>query len=303
LIPASDGTGVSVDRIVRDLALLFPRLIGNHIEIALALDAAGSFIQANVEVVEEVVTTLAAHAADSMPDGGVLCIETSPILVDMHLAAFGLAVPPGRYVQLVISDTGAGTANGRDCPGYRTVNELVHENGGSISVHSAPVFGTTLRILLPEAGDFAASEATAPEEEVAGGTETVLVVEDDRGMREYVRDNLTVRGYFVLEARNCGEALEAARRHEGPIDLLLTDFVLPDGSGDDIAGEVRRVHPGIAILTMSGARGIGKHFEDRRDYLQKPFIPSELLKTTRRLLDSRGGEISARAGGGTATCS
>jgi two-component system cell cycle sensor histidine kinase/response regulator CckA len=293
LIPASDRNGVSVDRIIRDLVLLFPRLIGTHIEIALALDAAGSFIQANVEFVEQVVTTLAAQAADSMPDGGVLCIETSPILVDMHLAAFGLAVPPGRYVQLVISDTGAGTLNGRDCPGFTTMNELVQNNGGSISVHSAPVFGTTLRILLPEAGGSDANEATAPEEDIAGGTETVLVVEDDRGMREYVRDNLTVRGYFVIEARNCGEALDAARQHEGPIDLLLTDFVLPDGNGDDIAGEVRRVHPGIAILTMSGARGIGRCSDDGRDYLQKPFVPSELLKTTRRLLDSRGGQTWA----------
>jgi two-component system cell cycle sensor histidine kinase/response regulator CckA len=304
----SDPKIVSLDRIVLDVEQLLHRLIGEDIGIVLALDAAESFIRADPGQIEQVVMNLALNARDAMPEGGKLCIETSNLVVDEQFAALCLSVPPGPYVQLTVSDTGSGMSSdiaahvfepffttkepGKGTGlGLSTAYGIIRQSGGTISVHSAPGLGATFRILLPRAEGAHVNEQGAPDEPVTSGTETILVVEDEAGVREYVREVLTTNGYRVLEAGNRSEAMARVRRHNGTVDLLLTDYVLPDGGGEEVVREIARSYPGIKVLMMSGFTDrVGRRLNKSTPLLQKPFASAELLKLTRRVLDAKPAE-------------
>jgi len=295
---------VSLDRIVLDVEQLLRRLIGEDIGIVLALGAAESFIRADPGQIEQVVMNLALNARDAMPEGGKLCIETSNLVVDEQFAALCLSVPPGRYVQLVVSDTGSGMSPdvaarvfepffttkepGKGTGlGLSTAYGIIRQSGGNISVHSAPGLGATFRILLPQAEGAHANEQGAPDEPVTSGTETILVVEDEAGVREYVREVLSASGYRVLEAGNRSEAMARVGRHKGTVDLLLTDYVLPDGRGEDVVREIALTYPSIKVLMMSGFTDrVGRRLNKSTTLLQKPFASAELLKVTRQALDA-----------------
>ena len=301
----SDPKIVSLDRIVLDVEQLLRRLIGEDIGIVLALDATESFIRADPGQIEQVVMNLVLNARDAMPEGGKLWIETSNLIVDEQFAALCLSVPPGRYVQLAVSDTGSGMSPdvaarvfepffttkepGKGTGlGLSTAFGIIRQSGGTISVHSAPGLGATFRILLPRAEGARANEQDAPDEPVTSGTETILVVEDEAGVREYVREVLTTNGYRVLEAGNRSEAIARVRRHEGTVHLLLTDYVLPDGGGEEVVSEIARSYPGIKVLMMSGFTDrAGRRLNKSTPLLQKPFASAELLKVARRVLDAK----------------
>lgn len=282
---------IGVDRIVRGLDQMLPRVIGEDIEILLRLDAENSLIQADAVQIEQVIMNLAVNAKDAMPEGGKLWIETSAIQVDERLAVCYPPTVPGPYVQMMVSDTGKGVPPEMAARvfglGLSAAYGIVQQHGGSLSVHSTPGLGTTFRILLPEVRGSAVTEAPRAHEEVAGGSGTVLLVEDEAGVREYVREVLKGGGYSVLEARNGSEAANLALHHRGVIDMLLTDLVLPGATGDQVVRQVRGVRPGIPVLMMSGhSEHVSLRSDTSMPLLQKPFLSAELLRMTRRVLDA-----------------
>jgi PAS domain S-box-containing protein len=289
--------------LVRDFEKMLRRLIGEDINLVLALDPVADTIRADAGQIEQVILNLAVNARDAMPKGGTLSIETTRLLADEEFARNHLSVQPGSYVLLMVSDTGTGMspevqsrlfepffttkeAGKGTGLGLSTVYGIVKQSGGSIWVYSEPGRGTTFRILLPaveaEAGLAAGVSVEAP-----SGTETILVAEDEPEVRSFIRRILERRGYTVLEASNGREALEVARKYAGPIHLMMSDVVMPEMGGADLAEQFGAEHPGIPVLFISGytnqiawREGMGA------GYLQKPFTSASLLTQIRAVLDA-----------------
>jgi CheY-like chemotaxis protein len=169
--------------------------------------------------------------------------------------------------------------------GLSTVHGIVTQCGGSITVESEPGFGSTFRIFFPCVESAAIVAQTAPELRTFSGHETILMAEDESGLRKYVRRILEDKGYKVVEASNGNQALEAARQHRGPIHLLLTDIVMPEMGGIDLIGEFSSLRPHVPVLCMSGYSERLWRQGELAGYLQKPFTPLMLLTQVRSLLD------------------
>jgi CheY-like chemotaxis protein len=264
-------------------------------------------VQADPGQLGQVLLNLAANARDAMPMGGKLTIETTTVDLDQTYCDHHPRVTPGRYVMLAVSDTGCGMDQETQARifepffttkavgegtglGLATVYGIVKQSDGDIWVYSEPGQGTTFKIYLPE---FAAEPwlATDPAADVPSprGSETVLVVEDEDGVRHLVLHQLEAAGYVVLVASNPGEARRVLENHHGPIDLLLTDIVMPGGSGHTLAQEITARRPETNVLYMSGytpdvavRHGI---LASTMAYLQKPFTTGALLKEVRTILD------------------
>jgi CheY-like chemotaxis protein len=266
-------------------------------------------VLADPHQLEQVIMNLVVNARDAMPGGGRLLIETAPVPQttaerDESYARLYEEAPAGRYVMLEVSDSGVGideetrqrifepffTTKGTGMGtglGLSTVQGIVAQSGGHISVDSEPGNGTTFRIYLPALyGAADCTEETAPAR-VVGGRETVLVVEDQAAVREFVAAALKSYGYRVIQADSAGEALSFCEREER-IDLVLTDVVMPNLSGQNLAASLRRHRPEIKVLFMSGytetrvldhgALGGDAHF------IEKPFSPEELAGKVRAVL-------------------
>ena len=177
--------------------------------------------------------------------------------------------------------------------GLSTVYGIVRQCGGSIDIYTEPGHGTTFRVYLPRVLD-EASEERVQEQEPVGGHETVLVVEDEDGVRKMVHTALERSGYQVLVASSGPEALGIAAAHEGPIDLLITDMIMPRMNGGELAKRFEELRPTMALLFISGYAGntlqSTGNLESQAAFLQKPFAPAALLSRVRELLDARKGE-------------
>jgi CheY-like chemotaxis protein len=300
-------TTLDLDSVVSDTERMLHRVIGENIQLATALRADACFIRADAGHVSQVVVNLAINARDAMPAGGRLSIET---------AALELARPdprwpeaaPGRYVTLSVTDTGAGMDAATRArifepffttkePGKGTglgltnVRSIVTLHGGHVHVDSAPGQGTTFTIAFPRA----VVESGAPEAEAVpaapGGSERILILEDEAALRMIVRELLEDAGYAVTDAEIPEAALSAAER-DGNLDLLVTDVVLPRMSGRAVADALRATHPRLKVLFVSGyagddalALGAGNGHEH---FLQKPFAAGALLAKIREVLDHGG---------------
>jgi two-component system, cell cycle sensor histidine kinase and response regulator CckA len=254
---------------------------------------------------DQVIVNLALNARDAMPNGGTLSLGTAGVTLD-DLAAREISCPgPGEYVTLAVSDTGSGMSTdvqqhllepffttkgiGRGTGlGLATVYGIVQQSGGSIRVESELGKVTTITIYLPQVGEDVAAQA-AGTEPVRGGTETLLIVEDQESVRQVTARVLRRCGYTVLEASNGVEALRVARSRAEPIHLVLTDVVMPEMGGKELAERVRALRDDCKILYMSGytdrpANVLGAETLDA-DYVQKPFSPEELERKVRRALD------------------
>src|SRR5436309_2998798 len=245
------------------------------------------------------------RASQRLEAGGRLTIATA----NVHVAEGGasvLAVPPGRYVVLRVTDTGAGMdaatlerafepffttkPRGKGTGlGLATVYGIVRQSGGHVDVESTPGAGTTFRIYLPRVVEAADQRVEGAVAAPARGAETVLVVEDDAHVRLLARKVLEQAGYRVLVAAGGKEALAAAEAHEGPIDLLMTDVVMPEMSGRTLTRRLTQRHPGLKVLYMSGYSDadIAQHgvFEAGIPFIKKPFTPSLLTQKLREVLD------------------
>ena len=297
---------LDLNGVVSELGKMLPRLIGEHIEYTFSPDPNLASVKADPGQIEQVILNLAANARDAMPRGGKLTMRTANISIDQAEAAKRPPMTPGLFILLSVSDTGHGMDEATKAHifepffttkeigkgtglGLATVYGVVKQSDGFIWVESSPGVGTTFEIYLPQiVGKAADAEAEEKTSMIPGGSETVLVVEDESGVRELACQFLRVKGYTVLEAEGGLEALAVSRRHPGTIHLLLSDMVMPKMSGGELAAQLKATRPDIRIAFMSGysefSRGdLGKGFPEA-PVLQKPFSPASLVQIVREAL-------------------
>jgi signal transduction histidine kinase/CheY-like chemotaxis protein len=302
---------VDVNAVVAQLDGMLQRVIGEDVQIEVRAGRGLGRVEADFAETEQLLLNLALNARDAMPHGGRVVIETKGVEIARGSAP---PVPPGRYVMLAVSDDGVGMdeetrkrifepffttkpEGAGSGLGLATVHRIVERHGGRIRVDSAPGRGTTFRVYLPcvdppaEPARPLAEPSTLP-----GGRETVLVAEDSDAVREVTRELLQALGYVVMTAARGEEALEAARAHPGPIDLLLADVVMPGMRGASLAEQLLATRPGVRVLFMSGyGDGVAPGAAgDREAVLRKPFDQDRLARAVREALD-RGREGPAVA--------
>lgn len=299
---------LNLNDVVDEIESLLRRLIGEDIALFSHLDPALKPVTADPGQLGQVIMNLAVNARDAMPRGGRLLIETKNVELDEAYTEIHSYVRPGAYVMLAISDNGEGidpavqsrifepffTTKGQDKGtglGLSTVYRVVKQSGGSIEVYSEVSKGTTFKIYLPASdGHGEATEEVPSSLDVLKGTETILLVEDDDMMRALARVMLERLGYVVLEGRNGPEALAIYENRSGPIHLLVTDMVMPEMSGRELAERLRGQWSSIKVLYMSGFtdNAVLLHGLLRAEhaFLQKPFSSSALAFRVRRELDS-----------------
>jgi PAS domain S-box-containing protein len=299
---------LNVNTVVAELEPLLRRTLGEHIEFvtSLATDLRPALIDPGQ--LEQVITNLAVNARDAMrDDGGRLTIDTANIDVDDAYAGGRPGLKPGRYVQVRVTDTGSGMdkatiqrafepffttkpkGHGTGL-GLATVHGIINQAGGYVALYSEPGLGTRVTALLPaaDAAPVAERPAHSPPAELA--SETILLVEDDEDLREVVERILTNNGYHVISAANGRAAIEAAGRHRGQIDLLLTDVVMPQMQGNELAKLIAAGRPRLRVLFMSGyaqpALGAAGTLEPGAILLEKPFTEPTVLALVRRVLEA-----------------
>ena len=297
---------IDLNGVVAEMGKMLPRLIGEHIEYSFSPDSKLASVKADPGQIEQVVLNLAVNARDAMPEGGKLSVLTANVLMDQVEAAKRPPMTPGQYILLSVSDTGHGMDEATKAHifepffttkgigkgtglGLATVYGVVKQSGGFIWVDSSPGAGTTFEIYLPEAAGKAANADTEEKPAtIPGGSETILVVEDEAGVRELACQFLRVKGYNVLEAEGGPNALDLARRYPGTIHLLMSDMVMPKMSGSELAARLKEIRPEIRVAFMSGysefSKGdLGKIFPEA-PVLQKPFSPASLVEIVREAL-------------------
>ena len=293
---------------IRDLDRMLRRLIGEDIDLRVAVDDTPCRVNVDPGQLEQVVMNLAVNARDAMPTGGTLTIETFQVGPDSTLVAQAPSLRTGSFAVLTVRDDGVGMdaqtmshvfepffttkEEGRGTGlGLATVYGIVTQSGGEIQVESTPGQGTTFRVFLPVSDDALMEQESAHQSTALEGNETILVVEDEETVRELVVEILTAAGYAALEAAGAEDALELARSPGVAVDLLLTDVVMPKTSGRELADQLVQLAPGTKVLFMSGYTDdtVVRHgAEDNGPgFLPKPFSVDELLHAVRSILDDR----------------
>ena len=301
---------LNLNDIIRNLLKMLQRIIGEHLEIHtdLALDLKP--VKADPGQLEQVLMNLSVNARDAMPQGGSLTLQTRNVVLDQDFVREHVGSSSGPHVLLTVSDTGTGMDHATLSrifepffttkePGQGTglglamVYGVVKQSGGSIWVNSKVGSGTSFRIYLPEAqGVPEALVFAKPPTTLRQGSETILLVEDDAGVRELVSMMLSSKGYTILTAENPSDVEGLCEKHSGSIHLLLTDMILPGVTGREIAKRVGAICPGIKVLYMSGytddalirSHGLDESFA----FLQKPFSKGSVAAKVREVLDSDG---------------
>ncbi len=295
--------------VVAESEKMLKRLVGEDIEFSTRLSAAPCPIMADSGQVHQILMNLAVNARDAMPGGGSLHVETDHFDLGEEKAVANPDAVPGRYVRLAVADTGTGmdqetlrrifepffTTKGQGAGtglGLSVVYGIVRQSGGWIQVESRPGGGTKFEIYFPRL-DAVALDETADEAPGADlrGTESVLVVEDQEEVRKLAVEVLTSYGYSVLEAAHGPAALGLVERYSGPIDLMLTDVIMPGMSGRELADRIAPIRPGVKVLFMSGYSRdvIGREgvLDHTMPCVAKPFSPEELARKVRDLLGPR----------------
>jgi CheY-like chemotaxis protein len=266
-------------------------------------------VKADPAQVEQVIMNLVVNARDAMAKGGRLTVETVNVDLDAAYARDHVAVKPGPYVMLGVSDSGIGMSpetvahifepfyttkeSGRGTGlGLSTVYGIVKQSGGYIWVYSEPNKGTTFKVYLPRVAEQVEAKPHAVEIPAAGqGSETILLVEDEEAVRELASRILSAKGYSVVAAKSTKEAEQLSEKHSGIIHLLLTDIIMPGTSGRELARRITARHPKTRVLYMSGytdnVLAQGGVLEAGLSFLQKPFTPGALVQKVRDVLDSR----------------
>lgn len=300
---------LDLNQVVAGSRALLERLVGDRITVAVQLAADVGPIRADAAQLRQVVANLAINAQAAMPGGGRVTFATANVDVDEATALARPAVPPGRYVVLSVADTGvgidpaalewifepffspkAGRATGL---GLSTVYTIVRQCGGTIDVESRRGNGTVFRLHFPRLA--APAPPPDPEPAATGGTETILLVEDERDLREILAQLLASRGYTVIAAATAAECLEASGRLGAPPRLLVSDVVLPGMGGRELAIELVARYPALKVLFISGYTDDAALLESVQRgarFLQKPFGLQDFAARVRDILD----EIQENAG-------
>ncbi|HET9838231.1 MAG TPA: PAS domain S-box protein [Candidatus Angelobacter sp.] len=296
---------LNLNVLLAELGKMIPRLIGENITTKVITAPNAGYVKVDRGQFEQVIMNLAINARDSMPDGGRLVIETSNIEIDSYYSARYPQVKPGRYVLLSVTDTGTGMdaeTQARIFEPFFTTKErgkgtglglamvygIVEQSGGHISVYSELGTGTSFKIYLPEA---ALREVKDDDEEmlpIPGGSETILLVEDEQALRHVGEEFLRSKGYEVLVAENGVEALEIFLGGNRPIQLLVTDLIMPHMGGMELARRAAAYKPELPIIFVSGYSGRAMSpgsLAERQSFLQKPFSMATLARQVRAVLD------------------
>jgi two-component system, cell cycle sensor histidine kinase and response regulator CckA len=303
---------------VRDLKSMLGRLIGADIELNTRLAPELGMLTADPGQVEQILVNLVINARDAMPAGGRIDIETANVELDEDYSRSHVSTPPGPYIMLAVSDTGYGMSrevqsrifepffttkektNGTGL-GLSTVYGIVKQSGGSIWVYSETDRGTTFKIYLPRVEEKADEVIVVPVRRGGGGTETILLVEDEPSVRQVASRILRRKGYMVVEASNGAEALQRCAEQAQEFDLIITDIVMPEMGGLELARRVRQTNPDVLILFTSGytedAVQRRSFLEPGAAFIEKPFTPARLAQRTREVLDSRLTAVGAGADG------
>ncbi|HXV42230.1 MAG TPA: ATP-binding protein, partial [Anaerolineae bacterium] len=301
-----DPQVINLNDVVLNIEKMLSRLIGEDIKLTTTLDQGLGPVKADPGQLEQVLVNLAVNARDAMPNGGELVIETANVTLDHHYARRHVEVTPGDYVLLAVSDTGMGMTEevktrlfepffttkevGKGTGlGLATCFGIVKQSGGHIRAYSESGEGTTFKIYLPRVGGVA-SPLLKPEplDLLAQGTETILLAEDEAAVRDLAARALRQQGYTVLEAATGKEALRLAQL-EKEIHLLVTDMVMPQMAGTELADRLKTARPSLKVLFMSG-------YTDSKiiryglphsgiAFLQKPFSAQRLIRKVRDMLD------------------
>jgi PAS domain S-box-containing protein len=301
---------INLNDIVGKMQEMLRRLIGEHIELVADLQEDLHSVRADPGQIEQIILNLAVNARDAMADGGILTVRTANVAVRRGRSKLVSALGPGDYALLTVSDTGSGmnretrrrlfepffttkeTGKGTGL-GLATVYGVVSQSNGTIFVDSEPGMGTTFTIYLPRAeGKEESPKPRAAARDNLRGSETILLVEDEDMVRDLAERVLLDYGYSVLVADRGPAALELAARHSEPIQLMITDVIMPGGmNGKQLADRMVQTRPGMKVLYISGYAD-GRLFADeppeaRIHLLEKPFSPSDLVQKARELLDER----------------
>ena len=299
---------IDLNEVVRNLERLLRRVIGEDIDFAVRLEPTLAPLRADPSHIDSVIMNLVVNARDAMPLGGKLTVETANVNLDEESAQIHAGIIPGPYVQLAIRDTGQGMneeTQRRIFEPFFTTKELgkgtglglsivygiVKQSGGDIRVYSQEGKGTTFKIYLPAiARDIGVESTKRPAAVSHRGTEVILLVEDEGDVRRLVRAMLAKQGYTVLETRKVHESIQICKDYHDPIHLLLTDVVMPELSGPELAEELAKLHPEMRVLYMSGYAdtAIFRHgvLMPNTAFIQKPFISEDLNKKVREVLES-----------------
>ena len=295
---------LNLNAVVAEMEKMLPPLLGEDIQLETLLEPALGSVKADQGQIEQVIMNLAVNARDAMPGGGRLLIQTSNAASEEFLHK-PLQIASGQYVRFLVKDTGTGMDARTQAHifepffttkepgkgtglGLATVYGFVKQSGGYIWVESEPGAGTAFTVLLPQVRPEPIKRSpNAVAAASRRGTETILLVEDEESLRTLARSLLIENGYTVLEAGDGMEALEIARQYRGPIDLLLTDMVMPGMSGQTVAERLALIRPEIRVLYMSGYTRSSSHGLADLDasILPKPFTRDTLLHKLRETLD------------------
>jgi two-component system cell cycle sensor histidine kinase/response regulator CckA len=299
---------VDVGETLTQMVPMLQRLMGEHIDVTLALDRAPLRVKVDPTHLEQVLLNLAINARDAMEKGGRLSIQCHTQVVSEALAASRVGLEPGRYVVITVSDNGVGMdaetrahvfepffttkAAGRGTGlGLATVFGIVKQSGGSLQVDSELGYGSTFQAYFPASTEPLTEPSRESPQRVFAAGGVILVAEDDPAVRQVVVTVLERAGYVVIPAANPQEALARARERDGGIDLLLTDIVMPLLSGTELAQRLCAICPNLLVVYMSGYTDKnvfeGGTLDTREDFLPKPVIPAKLLDIVARVLGRR----------------
>ncbi|MGB9178004.1 MAG: ATP-binding protein [Pyrinomonadaceae bacterium] len=299
---------LDLNGVVIETNKMLRRLIGEDIDLLTVLEPSLGRIKADPGQIDQVLINLSVNARDAMPKGGKLTIETANIYVDEEYARRHVSVRPGWYVMLMVTDTGCGMDAQTQARmfepffttkeigkgtglGLSTVYGIVKQSGGNIWVYSEVGRGTTFKIYLPRIDQAVEPiELCSGQDESPTGTETVLLVEDEEIVRDMTQEILRMNGYQVLESSHGKEALAVCQQHQGPIHLMLTDVVMPQMSGRELAERLMPLRPEMRVLYMSGYTddAIVHHgvLDEGMAFIEKPFTPNALARKVRESLDA-----------------
>jgi len=283
------------------------RLIGEDVEVAV-MDGRGlGMVHADRGQMEQVLLNLCINARDAMPEGGILTIGTENVVFDSEYCNLHTWAAPGRYVLLSVADTGCGMdketqvhvfepffttkALGKGTGlGLSTVYGIVRQHKGMVQVYSEVGLGTTFKVYLPNIEIPASTVEVKTVERAKGGTETILLAEDDQALQTLAARILESAGYTVLLASDGKEALDVFEKHAAEIDLCLLDVVMPKMGGKAVYDVLRQQHPGLLFLFSSGysvdAIHTGFVLKEGIELIQKPYAPETLLRRIRQVLDT-----------------
>jgi two-component system cell cycle sensor histidine kinase/response regulator CckA len=299
---------LDLNEVVSDVENMLRRIIGEDVRFSTHLAASLGRIKADPGQIQQVLINLAVNARDAMPRGGTLTIGTANTTLPPEFVGVQAGPHADAYVSLTVTDSGCGMSPGVRAQifepffttkgpgkgtglGLSTVYGIVAQSSGYVEVDTAPDRGTAFTVYLPVVDEaIECIDSTPLDPAVVTGTDTILFVDDEPGIRELARRVLEKHGYRVLDARDTASALQASRQHAGPIDLLITDIVMPGTNGPELAQWIVASRPGVQVLYISGyshlSTGVGS-MSAHTALLQKPFTPEQLVRKVRERLNLR----------------